>query len=173
VTRFDLDEMLLLIQRQRYFVLHAPRQVGKTSYLLALMAYLNGGDQYDDHRPQSFPQSVTLCRVRDVRDYRIHFSREKAVITGGSALNIKAKSLRLGDFERIEVESLYQQHIQETGQVVTPEAIESIWALSQGQPWLVNTLGYEVCVQLTGAFRGAVHLQTISEHLRATSIGPI
>ncbi len=24
------------------------------------------------HRPRSFPQSVVLCGVRDVRDYRIH-----------------------------------------------------------------------------------------------------
>ncbi len=46
LTRFDLDEILLLIRQQRYFVLHAPRQVGKTSYLLALMAYLNGQGDY-------------------------------------------------------------------------------------------------------------------------------
>ena len=27
-------------------------------------------------RPESFPQSVVLCGVRDVRDYRIHSSTE-------------------------------------------------------------------------------------------------
>lgn len=31
LSRFNLDEMLLLIQQKKYFVLHAPRQVGKTS----------------------------------------------------------------------------------------------------------------------------------------------
>ena len=51
-----------------------------------------------DRRPRSFPQSVVLCGVRDVRDYRIHSRSENAAITGGSAFNIKAESLRLGDF---------------------------------------------------------------------------
>lgn len=243
LTRFDLDEMLLLIQQQRYFVLHAPRQVGKTSYLLALMDYLNEQGQYTclyinveaaqamredismamhsilhematrarihlrdtrpeelmqnvlatgraanplgdvltrwsemlpqplillideidsligdtlisvlrqlragyDRRPHSFPQSIILCGVRDVRDYRIHSSSEKTAITGGSAFNVKAASLRMGDFARAEVEELYQQHTAETGQQFTPDAIALIWELTQGQPWLVNALGYELC----------------------------
>jgi len=29
--RFDLDELLMLIRQRKYFVLHAPRQTGKTS----------------------------------------------------------------------------------------------------------------------------------------------
>ena len=89
-----------------------------------------------------------LCGVRDVRDYRIHSSREKAVITGGSAFNIKAKSLRLGDFTREETELLYGRHTEETGQIFTPEALDRLWDLSRGQPWLVNALGYEVCFEM-------------------------
>lgn len=46
LTRFDLDEVMMLIAQQKYFVLHAPRQVGKTSYLLALMDYLNQQGTY-------------------------------------------------------------------------------------------------------------------------------
>ena len=46
LTRFDLDEMLDLIRMKRYFVLHAPRQSGKTSCLLTLRDYLNGQDDY-------------------------------------------------------------------------------------------------------------------------------
>ena len=46
LERFDLEDVLFLIEQQKYFVLHAPRQVGKTSYLLALMAYLNGAGRY-------------------------------------------------------------------------------------------------------------------------------
>jgi hypothetical protein len=42
--------------------------------------------------------------VRDLQDYRIHASSEKTIITGGSAFNIKAESLRLGDFNEAEVE---------------------------------------------------------------------
>lgn len=242
LSRFDLDEMLLLIQQQKYFVLHAPRQVGKTSYMLALSDYLNQQgiyralyfnveaaqamredvdaamrvmlgslssaardflrDPYPEQmmqqflrergasaleemltrwaeqsdkplvlfideidsligdtliavlrqlrsgyykRPEFFPQSIILCGVRDVRDYRIQSSTEKAVITGGSAFNIKATSLRLGDFTRAEVEQLYTQHTQETGQSFAAGTMDLVWALTQGQPWLVNALAYEVC----------------------------
>jgi hypothetical protein len=246
LSRFDLDEILSLIARKRYFVLHAPRQVGKTSFLLALRDYLNQkgqyrcsyvnvevaqaarenvqqgvqailremaewarfslGDSYVEStwpqvleqsggntalgymltlwteqsdkplillmdeidslvgdtlisvlrqlragyikRPASFPQSVVLCGVRDVRDYRLQSSQDKAVITGGSAFNIKAKSLRMGDFTRLEVETLYQQHTTETGQPFEPGTIEQIWELTQGQPWLVNALGYELCFEM-------------------------
>jgi len=246
LTRFDLDEVLMLIDQGKYFVLHAPRQVGKTTYLLALMEHLNqegkyrslyfnvenaqaaredveGGmrailsemgsmardflkDRFPDEiwpevlqdrggyvalnetitrwaehspkplvllideidalvgdtliavlrqlragyakRPALFPQSIILCGVRDVRDYRIHSSREKAIITGGSAFNIKAKSLRMGDFNRQEMEILFQQHTNETGQPFELEALERVWELTQGQPWLVNALGYEVCFEI-------------------------
>ena len=42
LERVDVDELLELIGQQRYFVLHAPRQTGKTSALLALRDLLNG-----------------------------------------------------------------------------------------------------------------------------------
>lgn len=41
LARWDLDELLVLIERQKYFLLHAPRQTGKTSCLIALMEHLN------------------------------------------------------------------------------------------------------------------------------------
>ena len=43
LERLDLDEILRLIRGERYFVLHAPRQTGKTSALLALRDLLNEG----------------------------------------------------------------------------------------------------------------------------------
>ena len=79
---------------------------------------------------------------------------EKAIITGGSAFNIKAESLRLGDFNHNEVEDLYQQHTEDTGQTFEPAALQLIWELTYGQPWLVNALGYEVCFKMeTGRHR--------------------
>ena len=41
LERIDLDEVLGLARDERYFVLHAPRQTGKTSALLALADVLN------------------------------------------------------------------------------------------------------------------------------------
>lgn len=246
LSRLNLEEILTLIEQKKYFVLHAPRQVGKTSYLLALMDYLNqmgtyrclyvnveiaqtaredvqrgmrailselstmardylhddfieaiwlevleqrGGDaalgevltrwaQRSDKplillldeidalvgdtlvavlrqlragymkRPRRFPQSIILCGVRDVRDYRIHSSRTQAIITGGSACNVKAESLRMEDLSSHEVETLYQQHTTETGQRFEAGVVDMAWELTQGQPWLVNALGYEVCFRM-------------------------
>ena len=242
LERLDLNEVRRLIRDKRYFVLHAPRQTGKTSALLALCDLLNaerayrcvyvnveGGqaaredveqvmrtilaglasrarslgdefldeiwpdiltkygphaalqealtrwaeadpkplvlliDEIDaligdallsalrqlragyDRRPASFPQSVVLCGVRDVRDYRIHSGSANATVTGGSAFNIKARSLRLGDFSPDEVRALLAQHTEETGQVFTPDARALIWTQTQGQPWLVNALADETC----------------------------
>ncbi|MEY4195054.1 MAG: hypothetical protein RLZZ226_1422, partial [Pseudomonadota bacterium] len=194
LARIDHLEVLSLIQAKRYFVLHAPRQTGKTTSLRALVKYLNAsgnyravyaniegaqaarhdvatgmttvaevllrqiqsvtgetrlhdwGERHRQHsptdlitslladwagleqkpailmldevdalvgdtlisllrqlrsgypeRPARFPQSVILCGVRDIRDYRIHTSHQE-IITGGSAFNIKAGVFRLGNF---------------------------------------------------------------------------
>ena len=245
LSRLNLDEVLGLIRTARYFVLHAPRQTGKTSVLLALQNLLNGGTEGDyrclyinveagqaaredtaramrailgelalrarlvlqdrqldevwpelldkvgpdgalkeilvnwtladprplvllideidtlvgdtlisvlrqlrsgyDLHPEGFPHSVVLCGVRDVRDYRIHSSAANAVVTGGSAFNIKARSLRLGDFSRGEMQALLAQHTRETGQAFTEDALDTIWTRTEGQPWLVNALADETC----------------------------
>ena len=47
LERIDLDAVLGLIRDKKYFVLHAPRQTGKTSALLALRDLLNDGAQGD------------------------------------------------------------------------------------------------------------------------------
>ena len=240
LERLNLVEVRRLIRDKRYFVLHAPRQTGKTSALLALRDLLNaegayqcvyvnieGGqamredveqvmrvilgelalrasvtlgdefldeiwpdiltksgpgaalrvaltrwananpkplvlliDEIDaligdsllsvlrqlragyDQRPKYFPQSIVLCGIRDVRDYRIHSGSANAVIAGGRAFK---RSLRLGDFSQDEVRALLAQHTKATGQVFTPDALDAIWHQTQGQPWLVNALADQTC----------------------------
>ncbi|MDR0896215.1 MAG: hypothetical protein LBN06_13135, partial [Prevotellaceae bacterium] len=46
LTRFNLPEIESLIDQRKYFILHAPRQTGKTSCLLALRNYLNRQGRY-------------------------------------------------------------------------------------------------------------------------------
>ncbi|MCY4356731.1 MAG: AAA family ATPase, partial [Gammaproteobacteria bacterium] len=46
LERLDVDELLNLIRQKKYFVLHAPRQTGKTSVLLALADLLNASDEF-------------------------------------------------------------------------------------------------------------------------------
>ena len=88
---------------------------------------------------------MVLCGVRDVRDYRIQSRSENMVVAGGSAFNVRAESLRIADFTRAEVHALLAQHTAETGQAFTPEALETVWRQTQGQPWLVNALCRRVC----------------------------
>jgi type II secretory pathway predicted ATPase ExeA len=246
LKRINLDEILSLIERKKYFVLHAPRQTGKTTLVKALMNYLNKRGYYKslhvnieaaqaargnvkagihtvlerliedaldyiddsffsekwneifdkaseftvlqkalklwakhsekpivlfidevdslvgdtlisllrqlrggyDRRPRQFPQSIVLCGVRDVRDYRIHSAMEKEIITGGSAFNIKSESLRLGNFTPHEIKTLYEQHTKETGQTFHQDVFPLVWEQTEGQPWLVNALAQEVCFRM-------------------------
>ena len=243
LERVDVDELLGLIRAKRYFVLHAPRQTGKTSALIALRDLLNSGaagnfrcvdvnvevgqvarddtargirailgsladsalllgddypagvwldvladmgpenalkglltrwcvanpvplvllvDEIDSlvgdtllsvlrqlragyqQRPRGFPQSIVLCGVRDIRDYRIRSSTGE-VIAGGSPFNVAAKSLRMGDFTEAETRALMAQHTEETGQRFTAAALDSVWTQTRGQPWLVNALCAGAC----------------------------
>ncbi len=244
LSRVELPEVLPLVREGKYFVLHAPRQTGKTSCLFALRDLLNSGeagrwravyvnvetgqagredtaravrtvlgslvrearttlddafpssvwrdalesygpdgaieavlsqwaaadpvplvvmmDEIDSlvgdtlismlrqlrsgygRRPRGYPHSVIVCGVRDVRDYRIRSTEGKAFL-GGSAFNIHSESLRLGDFTEAETRALLGQHTAETGQEFEDRALEAIWDLSRGQPWLVNSLAYHAC----------------------------
>ena len=49
LERLDLPAVLELIRQKRYFVLHAPRQSGKTSVLAALQELLSSGAQGEFH----------------------------------------------------------------------------------------------------------------------------
>ena len=242
LKRINKDEIMKLIDNWKYFILHAPRQTGKTSSLLALRDYINRKGKYNcvyinveasqaarsnvfegmraiiielaervsstlqdeyffenwkrwmemggftalktalkewcqqskkplillideidsligdtlisvlrqirsgyDKRPDAFPQSVILCGVRDVRDYRIFSDKDQQMITGGSAFNIKAESLTVGDFTKEEIRTLYKEHTKETGQKFEEEVYALAWYYTRGQPWLGNALAYEAC----------------------------
>ena len=110
--------------------------------LLTVLRQLRAGYA---RRPAGFPQSVVLCGVRDVRDYRILSRAAGEVVTGGSAFNIKAESLRLGDFSEAETRALPGQHTRATGQEFHEAALAAVWEATQGQPWLVNALARQMC----------------------------
>ncbi len=118
-------------------------------------------------RPEHFPQSIILCGIRDVRDYRIHASSEKQIITGGSAFNIKAESLRLGDFDEFDTQDLLLQHTAETGQRWSESALKEVWHSTRGQPWLVNALAVQAIklVEDRGQHIGAEDIQSAREVL--------
>ena len=79
-----------------------------------------------------------------MRDYKAASGGDPTRLGTSSPFNIKLTSLRLGDFTEAEVRALYGQHTAETGQVFTEEALARAFALTAGQPWLVNALANEV-----------------------------
>ena len=112
--------------------------------LLSLLRQLRSGYTL---RPAAFPQSVALIGLRDIRDYRIFSGKEKRFVIGGSAFNIKDKSLTMGSFSKEETFALFAQHTAETGQQFSAEALDLIFDQTQGQPWLVNAVGRELCFE--------------------------
>jgi hypothetical protein len=108
--------------------------------LLSVLRQIRGG--YDT-RPERFPHALALIGLRDVRDYKIASAGSDRIGTS-SPFNIKAESLTLRNFTRDEVALLYGQHTAETGQLFLPEAVDRAFALTQGQPWLVNALARQL-----------------------------
>ncbi|WP_420304324.1 AAA family ATPase [Streptomyces sp. MAR4 CNX-425] len=100
-------------------------------------------DGYTDVR-DLFPHSVVLCGLRDVRDYKAASGGDPGSLGTSSPFNIKIASLRMGDFSEADVAELYTQHTAETGQEFTPDAVRRAFGCTQGQPWLVNALAYEI-----------------------------
>lgn len=95
-----------------------------------------------------FPASVVLCGLRDLRDYKVASGGAPGGSNPASPFNIVAESLRLGDFTTDQIAELYDQHTQETGQEFTKDAVDRVFELTQGQPWLVNALAFEITQRL-------------------------
>ncbi|MBM3224758.1 MAG: ATP-binding protein [Candidatus Tectomicrobia bacterium] len=95
-------------------------------------------------RPAPFIASLALVGLRDVRDYRANIHAEQDTLGSASPFNIKSDSLTLRNFTASEVHELYAQHTAATGQVFQPAALDLIYALTRGQPWLVNALARQM-----------------------------
>ena len=110
--------------------------------LLTVLRQLRAGYE---RRPKAFPHSLCLIGLRDIRDYRIYSDREKRYVIGGSCFNIKEKALTLANFTLNQIIELFKQHTDETGQEIEIDALTCIFDLTQGQPWIVNAFGRELC----------------------------
>ncbi|MBT2227953.1 AAA family ATPase [Nonomuraea sp. NEAU-A123] len=115
--------------------------------LVSILSQLRDGH---NARPggRPFPASVVLCGLRDLRDYKVASGGTPGRSNPASPFNIVTASLRLGDFNADEIAELYDQHTQATGQEFTKDAVNRVFELTQGQPWLVNALAYEITIQM-------------------------
>ncbi len=132
---------------------------------------------------EGFPCSVALVGLRDVRDYKVAAGGSDRLRTS-SPFNIKVESLTMCDFTRAEIAELYGQHTAAIGQVFDPASIDRAYALTHGQPWLVNALARQVvgavvrdpCQAISAADidrardilvdRQETHLDSLAERLR-------
>lgn len=110
--------------------------------LISVLRQLRSGF---NQRPTAFPSSVALVGLRDIRDYKVKSGGSPNLNTP-SPFNIAVRSFTMRNFTVEEVSTLLGQHTSDTGQLFTPDAIERIFTLTQGQPWLVNALA-KVCVE--------------------------
>ncbi|MEV6154684.1 hypothetical protein AB0L53_30490 [Nonomuraea sp. NPDC052129] len=110
------------------------------------------GQLRDGHNKRSkgypFPASVVLCGLRDLREYKVASGGAPERCNAASPFNILADSLRLGDFTADQIAELYDQRTQATSQEFTKDAVDRVFELTQGQPWLVNALAHEITFEM-------------------------
>jgi len=111
--------------------------------MVSFLTQLRSG--YIDRSRTPFPRSVALVGQRRVRDYPLTREevRDLAWLGTTSPFNVEAEALTLAPFTRDEVGELLGQHTRATGQRFEPEAVDAVFELSQGHPWLANALAYE------------------------------
>jgi len=105
--------------------------------MVSFLRQLRAG--FANRGPGRFPVSVALVGMRDLRDYLIK-SKDGVPINPGSPFNIKEDSASLSNFSREDVHRLIGQHVTEKAQPFETAAIDLIYDLTRGQPWLVNAL---------------------------------
>ncbi|WP_010258059.1 hypothetical protein [Treponema primitia] len=96
-------------------------------------------DGFADKGVGTFPVSIALVGMRDLKDY-ITASKGGIPPNPGSPFNIKSDSASLSNFHKDDIGRLFAQRTAETGQQITPEALEYVYEQSKGQPWIVNSL---------------------------------
>jgi len=106
----------------------------------ALISFLRQlRDGYAQRGVGNFPVSIALVGMRDLKDY-ITAAKDGTAPNPGSPFNIKADSAILSNFSQTDIEKLFSQRTEETGQKITPEALGYVYDQSRGQPWIVNSL---------------------------------
>lgn len=111
-------------------------------------------DGYVSRRMIPFPVSVALVSMRNIRDYKARIRPDAQTMGSASPFNIITEALTLSTFSEEDIRTLYGQHTAATGEAFTDEAVSTAYALTRGQPWLVNALARE-CVEKIHARRYA------------------
>jgi len=143
---FDRLEFLLYRTMQKWAELVAPKplvvlfdeaDVLEGEPLVSFLRELRTG--FTERGVGSFPVSIALVGMRDLKDY-ITAAKGGVAPNPGSPFNIKEDSAVLSNFSQINIENLFAQRTEETGQAISRDALEYVYEQSRGQPWIVNSL---------------------------------
>jgi hypothetical protein len=175
-----MGEWAALVAPKPLVVLFDEVDVLQDQALVSFLRQLRGG--FAMRGMGTFPVSVALVGMRDLRDYLLR-SKDGEALRPGSPFNIKQDSATLSSFAADDVRALVAQHTEETGQTFSDEALAMVYELTRGQPWLVNALLQKCCWQLCPKgepvgieqieearelliVERAVHLDSLAERLR-------
>ena len=102
-------------------------------------------------RPEiSFVHSIALVGMRNIRDYKSKLSDDQQTLGSASPFNIITKALTIKNFSISDIETLYAQHTEVTGQVFEIHVVDKIFEQTDGQPWLVNAIAREIIEDILG-----------------------
>jgi hypothetical protein len=130
----DLDKELVIFFDEADCLQEAP--------LIVFLAQIRDG--YNSRHKKKFPKSMALVGMRDIRDYLTLVRPDEESKGAGSPFNIIQETLTLTNFTKDEIQALYRQHTEATGQIFDTSSVARAWHWSEGQPWLVNALAHEV-----------------------------
>jgi hypothetical protein len=142
----DNPELLLYKTMQKWSELIVPKplvilfdevDVLEGDALISFLRQLRSG--FAERGVGKFPVSVALVGMRDLKDY-ITAAKDGVAPNPGSPFNVKSDSAILSNFTQADVEKLFAQRTEETGQAINRDALEYIYEQSWGQPWIVNSL---------------------------------
>jgi hypothetical protein len=147
-------ELLLYETMRRWAELTAPKplivlfdevDVLEGEVLISFLRQLRNG--FANRDAGKFPVSVALVGMRDLKDY-ITAAKGGVAPNPGSPFNIKADSAVLSNFTSTDVDNLFAQRTEETGQAIDRDALDYVYEQSRGQPWIVNSLFMRATIRI-------------------------
>jgi hypothetical protein len=137
LLRTTLAVWAALVAPKALVVLFDEVDVLEGAALISFLRQLRGG--FAGRGVGTFPVSIALVGMRDLKDY-ITAAKGGVPVNPGSPFNVKEDSAVLSNFRREDIARLFAQRTGETGQQISPEALDYVYDQSRGQPWIVNSL---------------------------------
>jgi hypothetical protein len=133
--------------------------------LVSFIRQLRDGYITRDEIP--FPHSIALIGLRNIRDFKSKIRENKDTLGSASPFNIIAESKTIKHFSKENIENLYEQHTEDTGQAFPKEVINRVYEQTNGQPWLVNAIAREITQKILDQdFSKTIELEMVDKAIQ-------